>query len=70
MTSPLQSRRTGSMNYSMNLMSTPPPNRALARQLKLKGSLTDPAEPRRREALGAVSLLIFIASLDVILTLR
>ena len=56
MTSPLQSRRTASMNYSMNLMSTPPPNRAFARQLKLKGSLTDPAEPRRREALGPVSL--------------
>lgn len=56
MSSPLQSRRTASMNYSMNLMSTPPPNRALARQLKLKGSLTDPAEPRRREALGPVSL--------------
>ena len=35
-------------------MSTPPPNRALARQLKLKGSLTDPAQPRRREAFGAV----------------
>ena len=55
MSSPLQSRRTASMNYSMNLMSTPPPNRALARQLKLKGSLTDPAEPRRREVLGSVS---------------
>ena len=36
------------------MMSTPPPNRALARQLKLKGSLTDPAQPRRREAFGSV----------------
>jgi hypothetical protein len=35
-------------------MSTPPPNRALVRQLKLKGSWTDPAQPRRREAFGAV----------------
>ncbi|KAF8172645.1 hypothetical protein BJ912DRAFT_1025004 [Pholiota molesta] len=40
---------------SLNLMSTPPPNRTLARQLKLKGSLTDPAQPRRREAFGTVS---------------
>ena len=46
--------RNQSFNHSANLMSTPPPNRALARQLKLKGSLTDPAQPRRREAFGAV----------------
>jgi hypothetical protein len=37
------------------LMSTPPPNKAVMRQLKLKGSLTDPPHPRRREALGTVS---------------
>ncbi|KAF8970368.1 hypothetical protein BDZ97DRAFT_1902071 [Flammula alnicola] len=48
--SPIASRTT-----DPNLMSTPPPNRTLARQLKLKGSLTDPAQPRRREAFGAVS---------------
>ncbi|PPQ71950.1 hypothetical protein CVT24_007915 [Panaeolus cyanescens] len=49
--SPFQSRRTMSVsNQSVNLMSTPPPNRTLARQLKLKGCLTDPAQPRRREA--------------------
>ncbi|KAF8804517.1 hypothetical protein BYT27DRAFT_7225225 [Phlegmacium glaucopus] len=55
--SPLQPRRNNSsFNHSVNLMSTPPPNRALARQLKLKGSLTDPAQPRRREAFGALSI--------------
>ena len=52
--SPRLPRRNQSFNHSANLMSTPPPNRALARQLKLKGSLTDPAQPRRREAFGAV----------------
>lgn len=58
--SPLQTRRNhSSLNHSANLMSTPPPNRALARQLKLKGSLTDPAQPRRREAFGAVCLSLF-----------
>jgi hypothetical protein len=36
-------------------MSTPPPNRALAMQLKLKG-VTDPGQPRRCEAFGAVRL--------------
>ena len=51
--SPAQPRRTTA--YSANLMSTPPPNRALARQLKLKGSMTDPAQPRRREALANVT---------------
>ncbi len=56
--SPLQSRRAiSSLNQSLNLMSTPPPNRALARQLKLKGSVTDPAQPRRREAFGSVSIV-------------
>jgi hypothetical protein len=44
------------MSYSMNMISTPPSNRHLARQLKLKGSFTDPAQPRRREAFGAASL--------------
>ena len=54
-TSPLQPRRNhSSFNHSANLMSTPPPNRALARALKLKGNLTDPAQPRRREAFGDV----------------
>ncbi|KAG6907747.1 hypothetical protein DXG01_007547 [Tephrocybe rancida] len=50
-TSPLASRRP---NQNTNVASTPPPNRALARQLKLKGSLTDPAHTRRREAFGPV----------------
>ena len=53
-TSPRLPRRNQSFNHSASLMSTPSPNRALARQLKLKGSLTDPAQPRRREAFGAV----------------
>jgi hypothetical protein len=55
-TSPRQPRRNQSFNHSTNLMSTPSPNRTLARQLKLKGSQTDPAQPRRREAFGAVCL--------------
>ena len=56
-TSPIVPRRTlSSLNQPLNLMSTPPPNRTLARQLKLKGSFTDPAQPRRREAFGPVSL--------------
>ena len=54
LSSPLQSRRQYA-NYSQNALATPPPNRALARQLKIKGSLTDPAQPRRREAFGTVS---------------
>ncbi|KAG6853362.1 hypothetical protein C0991_004981 [Blastosporella zonata] len=49
--SPLASRRP---NQNTNVTSTPPPNRALARQLKLKGSLTDPAITRRREAFAPV----------------
>ncbi|KAF8632155.1 hypothetical protein AX17_004897 [Amanita inopinata Kibby_2008] len=53
--SPLSSRRTlSSLNQSENLMATPPPNRILASQLKLKGSFTDPAHTRRREAFGVV----------------
>ncbi|PPQ65995.1 hypothetical protein CVT26_010655 [Gymnopilus dilepis] len=52
--SPLQSRRTVSQSFShsANVLATPPPNRTLARQLKLKGSLTDPAPPRKREVFG------------------
>ncbi|TFK39266.1 hypothetical protein BDQ12DRAFT_629803 [Crucibulum laeve] len=55
--SPVRQRRTlSTLNQSMNvnLMSTPPPNRALSSQLKMKGSLTDPAQPRRREAFGVI----------------
>lgn len=57
-TSPPNTRRISSLNHSqnLNLTCTPPPNRALTRQLKLKGSLTDPAQPRRREAFGVVRL--------------
>ncbi|KIY70826.1 hypothetical protein CYLTODRAFT_451322 [Cylindrobasidium torrendii FP15055 ss-10] len=40
---------------SHTIMATPPPNRSLAQQLKLNGSLTAPAQPRRREAFGVVS---------------
>ncbi|PFH46736.1 hypothetical protein AMATHDRAFT_7452 [Amanita thiersii Skay4041] len=53
-TSPLNSRRSLNMNQSENLMATPPPNRILSSQLKLKGSFTDPAHTRRREAFGVV----------------
>ncbi|KAF9527407.1 hypothetical protein CPB83DRAFT_394674 [Crepidotus variabilis] len=53
--SPAQRRMTQNQNYSTSLMSTPPPNRTLAKQLKLKGCQTDPPQPRRREALGLVS---------------
>ncbi|KAK2463821.1 hypothetical protein APHAL10511_004126 [Amanita phalloides] len=45
------SRRT---SQSENLLATPPPNRILSSQFKLKGSFTDPAQPRRREAFGVV----------------
>ncbi|KAG6873625.1 hypothetical protein C0995_013556 [Termitomyces sp. Mi166 len=51
--SPLASRRLN-QSQNVNVTSTPPQNRALARQLKLKGSLTDPAATRRREAFGPV----------------
>ncbi|RXW19467.1 hypothetical protein EST38_g6393 [Candolleomyces aberdarensis] len=53
--SPVRTRRA--LGAVGNVMSTPPPNRALSAQLKLKGSLTDPAQPRRREAFGAVPML-------------
>ncbi|KAF8156892.1 hypothetical protein B0H34DRAFT_477464 [Crassisporium funariophilum] len=52
--SPQNSRRALSSYNNSNLMSTPPPNRILAKQYKLKGSFTDPAQPRRREAFGVV----------------
>lgn len=54
--SPLVARR---LNHSQNLMLTPPPNRSLARQLKLKGSFTDPPHTRRREAFGPVNFFLF-----------
>ncbi|XP_006463671.1 hypothetical protein AGABI2DRAFT_225554 [Agaricus bisporus var. bisporus H97] len=50
--SPLRTRQ--SQNTPPNLLTTPPPNRNLVKQLKLKGSLTDPAHTRRREAFGVV----------------
>ncbi|KAF4616504.1 hypothetical protein D9613_008773 [Agrocybe pediades] len=56
MASPLQPRRSGSsVGHVTSIMSTPPPNRALASKLRLKGSLTDPAQPRRRETFGHLS---------------
>jgi hypothetical protein len=54
---PLQPRHNhSSLNHAVSLMSSPPPNRALAMQLKFKGSVTDPAQPRRCEAFRAVRL--------------
>ncbi|KAF9447674.1 hypothetical protein P691DRAFT_760555 [Macrolepiota fuliginosa MF-IS2] len=50
--SPLRTRQ--SQNQPMSLLSTPPPNRNLVKQLKQNGSLTDPAHTRRREAFGVV----------------
>ena len=65
-TSPLVARR---LNQSQNnLMSTPPPNKALARQLKFKGSFTDPPHTRRREAFGPVSPLSQNSRLVFVLT--
>ena len=58
LSSPVSSRRTSSFNQSENLMATPPPNRFLVSQLKLKGSFTDPAQTRRREAFGIVCHLL------------
>ncbi|KAK0438324.1 uncharacterized protein EV420DRAFT_1585821, partial [Desarmillaria tabescens] len=52
-TSPLIHKNNPSLKSTV--MATPPPNRNLARQLKLRGSLTDPAHTRRREAFGVVS---------------
>ncbi|KAG6821128.1 hypothetical protein H0H93_006467 [Arthromyces matolae] len=51
--SPLALRRSN-QSQNTNAISTPPPNRTLVRQLKLKGSLTDPPRTRKREAFGAV----------------
>ncbi|KAJ3878394.1 hypothetical protein F5051DRAFT_230511 [Lentinula edodes] len=51
--SPLQARRSSLVNHQ-NVMATPPPNRQLAERLRLKGSLTDPAQLRRREVYDAV----------------
>lgn len=56
--SPLRSRQ--SQNQPMSLLSTPPSNRSLVKQLKLKGSRTDPAYTRRREAFGVVCCLFQI----------
>ncbi|KAF5338090.1 hypothetical protein D9611_014193 [Ephemerocybe angulata] len=56
MCSPVRTRKAlGAV--SSNIMSTPPPNRALESELKLKGSRTEPAQPRRREPFGAVPML-------------
>ncbi|KAJ4468797.1 hypothetical protein J3R30DRAFT_1606228 [Lentinula aciculospora] len=51
--SPVQARRPSLANHQ-NVMATPPPNRQLAERLRLKGSLTDPAQLRRREVYDAV----------------
>jgi hypothetical protein len=65
-TSPLVASR---LNQSQNnLMSTPPPNKALARQLKFKSSFTDPPHTRRREAFGPVSPLSPNSCLVFVLT--
>ncbi|KAF6753761.1 hypothetical protein DFP72DRAFT_990670 [Ephemerocybe angulata] len=48
---PAPARALGAV--SSNIMSTPPPNRALESELKMKGSRTEPAQPRRREPFGA-----------------
>jgi hypothetical protein len=44
-----------SLPLDLSITATPPQNRALAKQLKLKGSYTDPPRPRKREAFGIVS---------------
>lgn len=62
--SPVQARRPSLTNHQ-NVMATPPPNRQLAERLRLKGSLTDPAQPRRREAFDAVCLS-FLMSICVL----
>ncbi|KAE9385450.1 hypothetical protein BT96DRAFT_595294 [Gymnopus androsaceus JB14] len=51
--SPVQVRRPSLANHQ-SVMAMPPPNRQLAEQLRLKGSFTDPAQFRRREAFDAV----------------
>ena len=54
--SPVVRRRLGQeINpASLSLTSTPPRNPDVARQLRIKGSLTDPAADRRREPFGIV----------------
>ncbi|TRM60319.1 hypothetical protein BD626DRAFT_549656 [Schizophyllum amplum] len=54
--SPVVRRRLGpDMNQaSLSLMSTPPRNPDVARQLRMKGSMTDPAADRRREPFGII----------------
>ncbi|KAG2003629.1 hypothetical protein CC2G_004218 [Coprinopsis cinerea AmutBmut pab1-1] len=55
--SPVRPRRAlASLNPTDNILCTPPPNRVLSSQLKMKGSLTDPPQPRKREAFGNVTL--------------
>ncbi|KAJ3986188.1 hypothetical protein F5890DRAFT_1026361 [Lentinula detonsa] len=51
--SPVQARKPSLVNHQ-NVMATPPPNRQLAERLRLKGSLTDPAQLRRRGVYDAV----------------
>ena len=53
LSSPIRTRRTLAP-VNGNIMSTPPPNRVLSAELKMKGSLTDPAQPRRRDLFGNV----------------
>lgn len=52
-TSPLSRRNPPRVQM---VTQTPPPNRTLAKQIKLKGSQTAPAQPRKRQALGNVSI--------------
>ncbi|KAF5390116.1 hypothetical protein D9757_003827 [Collybiopsis confluens] len=49
--SPVQMRRPSLINQSV--LVTPPPNRHLAERLRFKGSLTEPPQPRKREALDS-----------------
>ncbi|KAJ3969107.1 hypothetical protein EV361DRAFT_951752 [Lentinula raphanica] len=51
--SPVQARRPNLVNHQ-NVMATPPPNRQLAERLRLNGSLTEPAQLRRRDVYDAV----------------
>ncbi|THU94728.1 hypothetical protein K435DRAFT_724370 [Dendrothele bispora CBS 962.96] len=50
--SPVVRKTLSALNNSVT--ATPPPNRNVTQQLKLKGSQTDPAHTRRREAFGVV----------------
>lgn len=51
-------RTTSSQNIENAIMCTPPPNKARAQNLRMKGSFTDPAALRRRP--GVVSVVVFI----------